>query len=78
MSGPTRGPNVPHRTSRSRALEIGTDRAGFADQGPEFDPTAGVPSDVAGGHATSTPPPAGATPSSTPISNPSPFKLGTK
>lgn len=77
MSGPTRGPDVPHRTPRQRAIDVGTDRAGFAEQGPDYDPVAGVPSEFAGGHATA-PLPVGATPSATPIPNPSPFTLGNK
>ena len=77
MSGPSRGPNVPHRTPRLRALEIGTDRAGF-DEGVDYDPVAGVPTDVSGGRASTPAASPGATPSSTPIPNPSPFKVGSK
>lgn len=45
---PHQGPSVPHRTSRSRALEIGTNATGFADT--LYDPQAGTTPDKVRGH----------------------------
>ena len=68
---PTRGPNVPHRTPRSRALEIGTDSSGF---GPEIPLTEGIPSEQAGGtyreEVDGVPDPG------VPVSHPNPFRVG--
>jgi hypothetical protein len=50
----TKGPDVPHRTPRSRAIDIGTDPAGFTDS--KYDPVAGTPSEKAGGHYVDQPP----------------------
>jgi len=50
---PHQGPDVPHRTSRSRALEVGTDPRGFDDVSEAFyDPQAGHPTNTGlpGGH----------------------------
>jgi len=43
----TKGPSVPHRTPRSRGIEVGTNPSGF-DPMP-FDPQAGTPPAQAGG-----------------------------
>lgn len=41
------GPNVPHRTPRTRALEIGTTPGGF-EGGVAYDPAAGAPAGTPG------------------------------
>ena len=46
----TKGPNVPHRTSRSIAVEKGTTPAGFAGGIPGYCAPCGVPSSEAHGH----------------------------
>ena len=76
MSKPTKTIDS-HRTSRSRALEIGTSANGFPDNaaGP-YNPVAGVPESVAGGEYQPNVTNPGASPSPTKIPDPSPFKLG--
>jgi len=78
MTKDARGPDkgAQPRTLRGRALEKGTASNGFPEDARTYDPTAGAPEDVAGGHYAETVTSPGANPSSTSLPDPSPFKLG--
>lgn len=73
-SGPK--PGAQPRTLRGRALERGTAPGGFPDDAEPYNPQAGTPDSLSGGKYASNVDAPGTTPSSTPIPDPSPFKLG--
>lgn len=74
MANPPRSP-TNLTTSRNRALDLGTDRGGFPDSLP-YDPTAGVPTSVAGGTYRENVPRDGTalTPGTPAAADPKPFK----